>query len=346
MDVNPIAEIVTVQEVLAHPNADALDLISPDGSNVNYAIVARGTVKVGDKVVWLDAMNEPVVPMDRAEFKVVEARAKGRPTYRIKAIRLRGVVSRGLIIPYRPEYGDTNEAVIAALGVTKWEPPANMGKNGHAGGSIHPGIATSGPDYLLPTSKYDVDSLARGWREIPEGAEVALTEKIHGANAAYGWLLYQGEMEFRARSRGLWKARWGGGTWWAPVEPMGLDERLKPYPGLILYGEVYGQVQDLKYGVEDVAFVAFDVYDTNTNQWFTWDKTKEFCNTIGVPHVPEIGRVVWPATPGIPPIVREASDGATLMPNATHTREGLVARWDGADGRHILKLVGNGYLTR
>lgn len=391
-EVNPLAEIVLVQEVLVHPNADALDLISPDGSGVNWAVVSRGSVKVGDRVVWLDAMNDPVVPMDRPEFAILAARAKGKPTYRIRAMKLRGWMSRGLIIPYDEAWGNTNEEVTAALGVTKWEMPVN----GRAGGSLMPGMAAAGPDNLLPTVKYDVDSLSRQWGRVPEGALVTLTEKVHGANAAFGWLPYREEGTcFRVRSRGMWKKREGGDSWWAAAAVTGLEDRLQPYPGLVVYGEIFGQVQDLRYGKSGVDFVAFDVWDTDAKRWYTWDEVKTFCAAIGVAHVPEVDTFQWSVSKGVPQEVREAAEGPTLIPGgATHTREGVVLRWDGkvapgmetcspwlaetmasrpdfkpkpgvtvpetdarllselgvprnpSDTRTILKLVGNGYLTR
>jgi RNA ligase (TIGR02306 family) len=350
--VNPLAEIVLVQEVIAHPNADALDLISPDGSGVNWAIVGRGSVKVGDKIVWLDAMNDPIVPMDRPEFAMLAQRAKGKPTYRIRAMRLRGWLSRGLVIPWLPEYGDTNAAVTAALGLTKYEPPAYSGR---AGGSLYPGLQSVGPDKLLPTAKYDVDSLAREWKEIPAGAVVNVTEKIHGANAAYGWLSHKDEIQFCVRSRSMWKAREGGGSWWAAAEAADLENRLRDYHGLLVYGEIYGQVQDLKYGRDDVAFVAFDVWDSTTLRWYSWAEVVSFCESIGISHVPHVAAVEWPEGRGIPESIRELAEGQSLMPGADNIREGIVIRWDSywtteAGHRYpkrlILKLVGNGYLTR
>ena len=391
-ETNPLAEIVTVTEVIKHPNADALDIISPDGSGINWAIVTRGSLSVGDKVVWIDAMNDPVVPMDREEFSMLLLRAKGKPTYRIRAMKLRDFLSRGIIIPYNEEWGNTNEAVTASLGITKWEPGVI---NGRGGGSIKIGFTAPGPDSLLPTMKYDVDSLNRNWAKIPEGAIVHLTEKVHGANACFGWLPYKDEgIMFRARSRNMWKKKEGGDSWWTASENCGLEEKLRDHPGIVVYGEIFGQVQDLRYGRSGVDFIAFDVWDSLAKKWFTWEEVKSFCESVGISHVPEILRFQWNKSKGIPADVKIAAEGPTTVPGgATHTREGVVLRWDGLvasgyetysnwlkdsvpDGfaplpgesvfetdarllsslgitshpssgdRFILKLVGNGYLTR
>jgi RNA ligase (TIGR02306 family) len=327
---NPLAEIVQIQDVIPHPDADVLDLVSPDGSNVNYAIVTRGSMKIGDYAVWLDAMNDPVVPAQRPEFSAIAARAKGKPTYRIRAMKLRGVLSRGLLIPYDPAWGKTNEEVAASLGVTKWELDAKGRTKGHRGGKLHPGLQASGPDHLLPTAVYDLDGLPSKWHRIPEGAVVQVTEKIHGVNCMAGYSEHKETMAFRVRSRTIWKKEEGGGTWWAGVNAVGLGEKLKPHPGIFVYGEIFGQVQDLNYGQNDVTFAAFDVWDSNLRRWFTYEETVSFCSSLDIPMVPSLGTLSWPPGRGVPVKVQELAEGVTCVEGgATHTREGVVVRWDG-----------------
>lgn len=349
---NPLCQIIRVVEVHPHPNADALDLISPDGSNVNYAIVVRGAFAVGDLAVWLDAMNEPVVPTDRPVFSVIAARAKGKPTYRIRAMRLRGVLSRGLVVPYDPAWGDTDVQVVAALGVTKYVPVVGAG-GGRAGGALYPGLAASGPTAALGMSRYDLVGLPKQWARIPAGAEVAITEKIHGANSAYGWITYNGNLEFRARSRSLWKKREGGGTWWEAATVADLEAKLAPYPELLVYGEIFGMT-DLTYCAKgsalagQVRFAAFDVWDSAARRWYTWAEVVAFCARTGIDTVPVLGTFGWPSASGIPVEVQALANGPTMVPGgAVHTREGIVVRWDGDSGDRVaLKLVGDEYLLR
>jgi RNA ligase (TIGR02306 family) len=382
-EVNPLATILEVAEIIPHPNADRLDLVSPYGDGLSYAVVARGTMKVGDKVLWFDAVNEAMVPVSIPEFSFLQKDAKNGYA-RVKAKRLRGVVSRGLMVPARQEWIDAFSSQGAAvfnelLELKKYEVLDSRGR--HPGSSFDAGSAASGPDSALCTTKYDVDSIVKNVRMIPVGAEVVCTEKIHGANFGAGWASYNGEMKFHVRSRNMWKLKQetrektledgstiqyevGGGMWWDVAIKYNLSEKLQSRPGYFIYGEVYGQVQDLKYGLTTTEFIAFDCWDSNTCRWLSWNELVELCNELDIPHVPVVASMKW--EPEVSSFITESgetrmnyklskevislSDGPTLLNNAGHTREGIVIRYDRPPGdpfeRVILKLVGNDYLTR
>lgn len=355
-EANPLVDKITIQELLKHPNADTLFIVSPYGDGVNWAIVKDGNFKVGQKAIWIDSVNDPLVPVSNPLFAHMASSAKADGYARVKAIKLRGFKSRGLIIPMDDEWESlSNSEIQAILKVKKWEDPTIYN---HKGASIKNGISTSGPTNLLPTSKYDVDNLPKNWKFIKNGETVYLTEKIHGANGCYGWLNHRDSAEaeptlgFHVRSRTLWKKEpgedgKGDSLWWDAAKYHNLSEKLAPYPGIVVWGEVYGQVQDLKYGLDHAEFIVFDVWDSNAKRWYTWPEVVAFCNMIGVNHVPVVATMTWNTEKGIPKEIIELSEGQTLLNNAKHVREGIVLRWDGDMGqREVLKLVGTGYLMR
>jgi len=355
---NPLVEVISIEDVYKHPNADALDLVSPDGSNVNFAIVKSGSFKKGDVALWFDSVNEPMVPVSNPLFAFLAKNVKSDGYAKIKAMKLRGIMSRGLIVPFDPAYlGKTNKEIADMLQIKKYELNAGIGR---AGGKFRPGLAVSGPTGLLPCEKYDVDSLNKNWKDIPNGTHLWVTEKIHGANSSYGWLTHHGELKFWVRSRSLFKKEpeegSSGGLWWDVAEKFNLKEKLKSRPGYLLYGEVFGQVQDLKYGIEEGAeFRAFDCWDSTTKAWLTFTELVKFCNELDIPMVPILAETIWNTVKGIPPEIVALSEGSTQMPGADHVREGIVIRGDYSveissgihlNKRIIYKLVGNGYLTR
>lgn len=356
-EANPLAEVISIQGVFNHPNADLLDLVSPDGSGVNFAVVKRGDFIAGQSAIWIDSVNDPMVPVDHPFFAHMAKAAKKDGYARVKTMRLRGIVSRGLLVPLPAEWvGKTNLEISSLLKMKKYIPPAY-----NYGCSIQAGQAIPGPQNFLPTGKYDVGSLNRGWKDIPDGADVYITEKIHGANGCYGWLNYEGELKFWARSRTLFKkppeGEYGGGLWWQVAAREGLEEKLKAKPGYVIYGELYGPVQDLRYGESEARFVAFDCWDSNKNRYLPWPEFKAFCQEVGIRTVPEIAALKWSAGNGIPAEIVSMAEGKTLL-SGDNIREGIVLRWDGEEkillgdelfpfpARIIYKLVGNGYLTR
>jgi RNA ligase (TIGR02306 family) len=374
-DANPLVTLLKIAEVQPHPNADRLDIISPYGDGYTWAIVARGSVNPGDYVIWFDAVNDPMVPVANPAFAPLAKEAKDGYA-RVKAKKLRGIISRGLAVPATDEWIATfneggSEALQTLLSIKKWEPQMNN-RPGWGGGSWASGSAMMGPDSLLDKTKYDVDGIASRMRSIPVGARIVCTEKIHGANAAFGWLPYRGSTEFRVRSRTVWKLpsetrvnqdgveySVGGGMWWEVAEEYKLAEKLQAYPGIVLFGEIYGNVQDLKYGKEGHHFIAFDAWNSVTRTWMTWDELVHLCTTLDIPHVPVVSDTHWnpqvietetSCYQRMQPDIISMSNGPTLL-GASHTREGIVIRYDGPPNefgqtREILKLVGSDYLTR
>lgn len=358
-EANPLAEIVTVEEVIKHPNADLLDVVSPDGSNINFAVVKKGQFKPGDKAIWIDSVNDPKVPVSNSNFAHMQKLAKSDGYARVKTVRLRGIVSRGILIPMPPEWSDkTNKEITEILEIKKC-----LSNFGPAGGSYSSGLATKGPTVLLGTAKYDIESVNKNWRSIPNGIKVYITEKIHGTNASYGWLPYEGERKFWVRSRTLFKKEpqeeGSGGLWWDAAIKFSLKEKLQPYPGYVIYGEIYGKVQDLKYGIpNDIGFAAFDCWDSNNQRYLTWLELTDFCNKVNIPLVPVIQTTFWNTESGIPAEIAELAEGKTML-NGENIREGIVIRADlspfgieqssrfiSLEQRYIYKLVGNAYLTR
>jgi len=85
-DANPLAEVVTIQKVIKHPNADLLDLVSPDGSGVNFAVVKKGQFSEGDQGIWIDSVNDPMVPVSHPYFAHMQKMAKSDGYARIKTV--------------------------------------------------------------------------------------------------------------------------------------------------------------------------------------------------------------------------------------------------------------------
>lgn len=129
-----------------------------------------------------------------------------------------------------------------------------------AGASIQQSEAINNPNAnKIPC--YDLEALRRHSYVFDPGEQVAVYEKIHGAN---GRAYHDGE-QLWVGSRNQWKKRPDDpeqNLWWKAATRYKLEEKLAKVPGLVLYFEVFGQVQDLKYGAKpgEVFLAVFDVY--------------------------------------------------------------------------------------
>lgn len=333
-------KVIRIEEIREHENADSLEIVPVWGFT---CCVRKGEFKVGDYAAYIEP--DTLVPVDQPEFEFLKDRAKEFPGHeglfaRIRAVKLRGVVSMGLLIPVR-DWWTEGEDVMEQLGCKHYEPPI---RNMSQGGDNAP--APSG----LYCVKYDMENLRKYPDIFQPGELVQVTEKIHGANARF---CYTGG-ELHVSSHTQWKKRDENNMWWQAALRYDLERKLARFPDHIFYGEVYGRVQDLRYGAKKDDPPRLALFDVMWNgEWLAPAHTRLLAAELGVPHVPLI---LNEAEEGFhyhawSPDILQLAEGPSLVEGADHVREGIVIkpvepRYDERIGRVILKVVGNGYLTR
>lgn len=115
--------------------------------------------------------------------------------------------------------------------------------------------------------------------------------------------------------------------------------------GTVIYGEVYGQVQDLRYGVDNGAtFRVFDSWNPSLGRYNDWNVTEAIAKAMGLDVVPELYRGSWESS------LESLRNGPSVL-YPGHTREGYVIkplqeRWNPKTQRTIFKFVGEDYKTR
>lgn len=340
--------VIKIEKVEKHPNADSLSITEADGCPV---IFKTGQFKDGDLAVYVPV--EAVVPTSHPDFAFL-ATKEGQTTHRIKAKKLRGVFSMGLLLPFVP--GNTIDAdgkpvpegawlgqdMAAQYGIVKYEEPVRS-DNMRLGGQR----LAKAKDTWVPV--YDIES-HRKYRMVYEpGEEVVATEKIHGCNGRFIFTQRDGDEAPRlyVGSHNFFLKEDDKAVWWATAKKHGLAEKLAKYPDLVLYGEVYGQVQDLKYGTtqeDPLRFAAFDLFDRNAGRYLDYDRFRGICAELDIPVVPVIYRgpfdpaVIEPLALGNSVIADQIKEGVVIKP--------VIERQDRRLGRVITKLVGEQYLLR
>lgn len=376
-------EVFTLGELRKHEGADTLSLISIGETDYSYVGKTddwKG--RVGQNVAWIPPdslvnVSYPEFAFLAADAKYDENGNKGGQYARIKAKKLRGVVSYGLMVPFD---GPICDDAAEILGVRHYEAPLDGGGKGNV----------SGEDAAPPSGnfpKYDVDAFLKYGRNVfVEGEPVFVTEKIHGANARYVFTNKtddSGHTEgmINCGSRNLWKkefssppklsldelkARIGDDVkaqevfdravtnfkpkrslWWVALESTPqLRKFCEENPGYAVYGEVFGQVQNLKYGAKngEVWFRAFDILAPD-GRWLDADEFLQICRTNGIPHVP----VLHESLPFDFEELVSLAQGSSLIEGANHIKEGVVVRpvkerWDKRLGRVNLKIINPKYL--
>jgi len=308
-----------------HPNADKLSIVKVGGFQ---CVVRTDEWTNGDLAVYIEP--DSVVP-DNKMFEFLGGQT------RIRTRKLRGEWSMGLLIK-APEGARIGEDYMDELGIVHYEPPPNT----HNRAKMHTGN-TEGPKIIAPA--YDVENLRKDIYSdcFQDGEEVIVTEKMHGANARFVCVddvVYCG-------SRRWWKKKNPNNLWWKAFEqnPV-LDAWLRHNQNLVLYGEVFGQVQKLKYGAmqDQIFFAAFDILDGTTGKWLDYDDARKIASPI--PWAPLIYRGSFDFE-----TIASMAEEDSSWPGADHHREGVVVgpvkeRTHRQAGRVKLKIVGNRYLSK
>lgn len=329
-------EVVRLGPIEAHPNADTLMVTKVFDYTV---VIKRGLFSEGDLAVYVPV--DAVVPDTDAWHWLAPTDAAGKPKFvvgqvpekyrRIDAKKIRGTFSQGYLAALPAGDWQVGDNLLDAMGITKYEPAAEVTTHGETEKAPH--------GWFFQTYT-DLEGMRRYPDIIQDGEGVVVTEKIHGANARYvhdGSRLWVG-------SRTQIKRKSDTSLWWSVAQEEGLEEKLAKFPMHIFFGEVYGQVQDLKYGVKSGAkFCCFDVFDVRQKKYLDFHEAADMANRAGLQWAPVLHVGPWSQD------LMGLCEGKSTI--ADNVREGFVVRplrerWHEAIGRVILKRPGEGYYLR
>ncbi|WP_433171376.1 RNA ligase (ATP) [Actinoallomurus sp. CA-150999] len=338
------AERLTVH---AHPNADALELAQV---GLYRAVVAKGQFRTGDWALYIPEGS--LLPTELIAELGLTGRLAGPERSRVKAIRLRGELSQGIVcVPKRLAGVDLSTVdghdFAAELGVTKWVPAVPV----HMSGDM-----VAAPD-LLPW--IEIEDIKRYPRIFEPGEQVTATEKVHGTACLFtliGGESFVSSKGFGAKRLGI--AHNPHNLYWRAIEAYGVPAeatRIAEHFGadrVGIFGEVFGRrVQDLTYGADATAerpgYAIFDAA-IEVGGTLRWLSSGELRDLVTLPTVPLLYEGPYDETA----LLELANGRETVSGKELHIREGLVVRPARerysavVGGRAIAKFVSGAYLTR
>lgn len=188
-----LVTIRRVDDVVKHPNADALDLLRIGGWQV---VSAKGNFKTGDLCFFFEI--DSILP-DAPQFKFLidkqgKQYSKGLGA-RLRTIKLRGAVSQGLAIP-TSEFPEilihSDVSLDEQLGVYKYEPEEQAG-------SVAANAKGSWPAWMPKTDQERVENCYNEMVELTDRASILWykEEKMEGSSIT----IYVKDGEFGVTSR-------------------------------------------------------------------------------------------------------------------------------------------------
>lgn len=326
-----LVSIQLVDSLAPIAGADAIDQARVMGWTV---VVKKGEFAPGDRCVFfeIDSVLPDGAPW--AEF----LRARG---FRVRTVKLRGVLSQGLALPVAilgegpvPEVGTE---VSAELGVTKFEAVLPDARE----------IAGPFPTRVPKTDEIRLQS-ALGVLDELRGREFYVTTKLDGASATYYRDLDGGLV---ACSRN-WALLPGENHVWRIAAQHQLATRLPI--GLAIQGELCGPgIQKNRLGLDELTWFCFSIYDVRAGRFHAIDEMIACCAELGLPTVPIEQDVRGDAAAAYVHTLDgwlEAARGR--YPGTKSNKEGIVirprveTRSEALGGRLSFKVINNDFLLK
>lgn len=354
-------EVVSIEEILDHPNADRLSLARVKGW---ICVIPKGVYKQGDLVVYIPI--DSLLPED-VENKLFPEDSKIKLTHhRVRTIKIRQAISQGLLTSFDllgidPCKEGTN--LTDKLNIKKYEPAEAPFIKGAKSRSKK----ETNPHFFRYT---DIENYKNYTTVFKPWDIVCVTCKIHGSSTRYGYLPFHADTSWKKIK--LWVGQKIGRTpKWDFVygshnvqlqngSPDGVsmyykenvyskmiskyDLKNKIQPNEVVYGEIYGDgIQTgYNYGLKnEQCLVIFDVMKDgvylNTEDLISW------CFERDLPMVPLLYHGVFDFDK-----IKALTLGPSVLCPEQKIREGVVIKPEKESvsicGRKILKLISDEYL--
>jgi hypothetical protein len=360
--------VVRIDEILPHPNADTLGIVYIGGYQV---VVKKDNYKVGDLAIYVPP--DTIVPEHHAFAFLWEGTEPTERRRRVTVRRFRKEWSEGLLMPMsdfaNPVTFAEGDDVAELLGFKHYEEPEPVQninrtkvqyqspfrspmafwywllyKLGIKRDQLH-GSNAKPPKSAPPV--YDVESFKNYPRLFSEGEEVIVTEKIHGSNARF---MFDGK-KMHVGSKNLWKSEKSTCIWRRALKELPwIEEFCREYPTFTLYAEVVPTQKGYTYGTPEgkVRVFGFDALRPDG----TWvDKRDLYAlDPLG------LGQNLVPLLNGHckqfdHDTIKALVEGPSTVPGSKHIREGIVItsaieRQVRGVGRAQLKLKSMAFLEK
>lgn len=333
-----LASIQTIAALEPIAGADAIELASILGWKV---VVKKGQFKIGDLCIYVEI--DSVLP-EKPEFEFLRSKK-----FRIKTMRIRGVVSQGIAFPLEilgncaVSIGDD---VTEKMGIVKYELPLDsmavvlQGQN-----------AGNFPAFIPKTDEIRIQAVP-GVLERHRDKYFLATEKLDGTSCTMFY--YNGQ--FGVCSRNFQKKQDQETIHWKMANKYKVEELLRKIhekysANLAIQGEIIGpKIQGNKYRLPDHRMFIFNVFDIDLQKYLTLpcveSNLPELCDALEFVPVVALD-VELPQT--VDEIVKMAEEKSKLNPEVE--REGLVFRpnEEGIDielGRLSFKAINPKFLLK
>jgi hypothetical protein len=306
-----LASIQKIKSIVPIDGADKIELATVLGWQV---VVKKGDFKVDDLCVYCEVDSQlPEIP----EFEFLRDRK-----FRIKTIKLRKVISQGIVFPISvlENFGYKSiknpvifegEDITGYMDIKKYETPEEKNNNGT---SISRSNKMKFPPFIHKTDETRIQSIPWVLEEYKDEPFVG-TLKMDGSSMT----VYLNNFKFGVCSRNLQIKKNPDDKFWNAVIKNDLENKMRghlgqketnifsvffrkilnkfvfsklSYPSMInlaIQGELVGEgIQSNRHHLNTTEFFVFRIFDIDSKTYYSPGIMREFCNQLGLKMCPVI----------------------------------------------------------
>lgn len=265
-----LASVRKISSIAPIEGADNIEKITIDGWS---CVAKKGEFKEGDLCVYFEIDSFlPICPEFEFLRKTSYRKMGDIEGFRLKTIKLRGVLSQGLALPLdilsNKKIDVVTDDLADILGVIKYELPIPAQLAGIAKSNF--------PSFIHKTDQQRVQNI---WDDIKDSEEdFEVTEKLDGTSCTY--YLYNGN--FGVCSRNLELEFNENNTLWKLAKQYDIEKLLRAYgKNIALQGEVIGEgIQKNPHDIKGQDFYLFDIWDIEQQCYLLPDSRRLIRNTF------------------------------------------------------------------
>ena len=362
---NSVCFVAKINEIKEIPGADNIEQAIVNGWS---CIIKKNANKVGELVII--ATTDAIIPQELSDaMNVTNYLRKGG---RVRTVKLRGVYSECLIIPFEMAkkatgYANTkwNEGddMMDTLKIYKYEPPVKQIQ-------LASGRKVRWQDNPNFHVYYKFPNLKNVPGMFTEEDTVEITRKIHGTNARYG-IVKKAKLTIWDRIKKLFGVKWvdyefvvgshnvekgsdsngyyDTNVWYEIEKKYDIKKKLWEYVkdigadyiggGITIYGEIYGAgiQKGYDYGLNEIKFAGFDVKE-NGEYLATYNSKLLVKDILELPYVEQLYYGNWS---------QERQDRYVFnnfIPGTKVPHEGIVIKHHTGERSKVAKVINPDYL--
>lgn len=339
-----LATIRAISQLKPIKDADLIEVAVIDGWEV---VIKKGEFNVGDLCVYFEI--DSWIPSELAPFL-----SKGKPPReykgvkgeRLKTIKLKGQISQGLMLPMGILPGEfvgslDNNDVTELLNILKWERDIPAQLAGKMAGNF--------PSFIPKTDQERIQNYQRNLEKLGT-TTWEITEKLDGSSMTVFRTKDNAKMDGGYRL-GVCSRNWELKTddydnaFVKTAWDKGLFEKLAMHNlQIALQGELIGPgIQGNSYNLTEPDFYCFDIWDIQTQQYYSTEQRLSLCKSLNINHAPVFAPYHTSEDTQVSELLAVAEGPSQLNPKTE--REGLVFK-NINDPSKSFKAISNKWLLK